>query len=173
MEEEEKGAKPGSDHDVWMTLLNEFFFFVGRKSSSVKWRSRPYRLLKSLKKKKRWTAIMSGWTDCLTLANQTIVLGGMFQPGEMDSANVERKNFLGEHCVTTWRCTGVRMATSSEFHVIMGSSIKNWQVLDISLKAVEYKTREPRREFNICAMSAFPFRNGSTTPPLSRGVRPF
>jgi hypothetical protein len=80
---------------------------------------------------------------------------------------------LGVHCVTTWRCTGVRMATSSEFHVIMGSSIKNWQVLDISLKAVEYKTREPRREFNICAMSAFPFRNGSTTPPLSRGVRPF
>lgn len=90
---EEKKKKKGPN-PVRITMFEWHcwmgFFFVGRKSSSVKWRSRPYRLLNSSHKKKRWTAIMSGWTDCLTLANQTIVLGGMFQPGEMDWANVEK-----------------------------------------------------------------------------------
>lgn len=47
------------------------------------------------KKKKEMNRNYVGMNDCLTLTNQTIVLGGMFQPGEMDSANVEKKKLFG------------------------------------------------------------------------------
>lgn len=152
-----KKIKPGSDHEVWMTLLNGFFG-VNRHHRS----NSDHAHIDSKSSKRDEQQLHSDECIVLALANNNKKIKNRVGWDVSLFFKMDSKCKTFAHCVTTWSW---RRPHSNKQRVLRDYGIvyQEFPKSLISLKAVEYKTRNLIMNSTFTS-STFPFRNGSTTP---------